>query len=38
MKSMLSLSKDPIMEVCSRKDEKGTLQKFGGLRHEKSTR
>lgn len=38
MKEMLSGSKDLIMEVFSMKEEKGTLQKLGGLRHEKSTR
>ena len=37
MKSMLFLSKGSIMEECSRKVEVGTLQKFGGLKHEKST-
>ena len=37
MKSMPSLSKGLIMEAFSRKDEIGILQKFGGLKHEKST-
>jgi hypothetical protein len=38
MKATLSLSKDPIFDAFSRKEEGGTLQKFGGLKHEKSTR
>lgn len=38
MKETLSESKASIMEVFSMKEEKGTLQKLGGLRHEKSTR
>ena len=38
MKFMLSVSKDSITEECSRKEENGTLQKFGGCKHEKSTR
>ncbi|KAL0548595.1 hypothetical protein IC582_013050 [Cucumis melo] len=38
MKLILSLSKISIKVAFSRKVEKGTLKKLGGLRHEKSTK
>jgi hypothetical protein len=38
MKERLSASWNSNMELFSRKEEKGTLQKLGGLRHEKSTK